>query len=359
MRFLFVTGNMYGGGAERAISVFTDALVRNGHEVGLAVYRRTERDYFINDRVQVFELSGHKNKLLDVMGTIAQIRKVIRHYAPDAILPFLARPMRDVMCATGFRRKRVVSTLRIDPRNIGKRKQGIFYRSFKASKAVFMQTQGQKDFYPAFIQEKTFIVPNAVGEQVLTQGESRKPAAQIRQLVSVGRLSAQKNFRMLIDAMAIVHKAHPAVTLKIFGDGPEKEDLTARIHEAGLDDCVWLMGKTSDVAGELARADMFVFSSNYEGMPNALMEAMAAGLPCVSTDCPTGPKELIGEDERGLLVPIGKPETFASAILYMIDHVPEANELGQKAHAYMKDNYSPLEIARQLAENCQKYLHKR
>ena len=359
MRFLFVTGNMYSGGAERAISVFSDALVRNGHEVGITVYRRTEKDYYINERVRVFELAGRQNKLLDVAGTIAQLRKISRQYAPDAILPFLSRAMRDVMLATLFQKNKVVSTLRIDPRNIGKREQGIFYRSFKASKAVFMQTQGQKDFYPKFIQDKTFIVPNAVGEQVLTQGESRRPAAEVRQLVSVGRLSAQKNFRMLIDAMAIVHKAHPAVTLKIFGDGPEKENLIAHIQALGLDHCVQLMGKTEDVAGELARADLFVFSSDFEGMPNALMEAMAAGLPCVSTDCPTGPKELIGKNERGLLVPVGQPEALAEAILYMVGHVPEANEMGQKAHAYMKDNYSPLEIARQLAENCQKYLHKR
>ena len=169
----------------------------------------------------------------------------------------------------------------------------------------------------------------------------------------------QKNQKMLIDAMAVVHKAHPEVTLKIFGEGPEENSLLAHIHELELDDCVQLMGKTADVAGELARADLFVFSSDFEGMPNALMEAMAAGMPCVSTDCPTGPKELIGENERGLLVPLGDTEAFAAAVLYMIEHVPEANTMGQKAHAYMRENYSPLSIARQLAENCEKYLHKR
>ena len=147
-----------------------------------------------------------------------------------------------------------------------------------------------------------------------------------------------------------------AATLTIYGRAHKdfawvEEELRKQICQLGLTERVFLPGKETDMERRYEEADAFLLSSDYEGCPNALMEAMAAGLPCVSTDCPTGPSMLIQNNRNGLLVPVGDVESMAYAMEYLSVHPQEAEQLGRAAKQSMTKWGTPQEQAGQLLEN--------
>ena len=152
------------------------------------------------------------------------------------------------------------------------------------------------------------------------------------EIVTCGRLTEQKNHAMLINAFAEVQKKYPFATLKIYGDGTLKDKLQKQIDDLGLSSTAHLMGATSDVTRALQTADLFVLSSDYEGMPNALMEAMAAGVPCISTDCPCGgPRELFGEDGSNKLVQCRDVNQMEKAICSVLESTEDGTT--EKKHS--------------------------
>lgn len=151
--------------------------------------------------------------------------------------------------------------------------------------------------------------------------------------------------------MLEIHKRYPLYKLKIFGEGPEKGSLLRLIHDNNAENYIELMGNISDLENVLYQETrVFVMTSDYEGFPNALAEAMAMGIPSVSTDCPTGPKELIGE-KRGILVPCNSPDLLFDAISKLIDYPVEALEMGKNAKEFVKDNLSASITVEKLLEN--------
>ena len=162
-------------------------------------------------------------------------------------------------------------------------------------------------------------------------------------IVTCGRLTEQKNHKLLIDAFAEVQKIHPYTTLKIYGEGSLREKLQNQIDSLNLNEKVFLMGATNDVAKALQTADLFVLSSDYEGMPNALMEAMAAGVPCISTDCPCGgPRELFGEDASDKLVPCNDSAQLAKAICCVFDGAEQSVVEKKHAEAFRPDRVNAM-----------------
>ena len=173
------------------------------------------------------------------------------------------------------------------------------------------QTKEAQEWFPERLQRKSKIIYNAVKEDFYQI--ERTPVRG--EIVTCGRLVEQKNHALLIDAFSEVLKKYPFVTLKIYGEGALREKLQHQINDLGLEKKAFLMGATSDVEKVLQTADLFVLSSDYEGMPNALMEAMAAGVPCISTDCPCGgPRELFGNLCVEDLVRCNEPKQLAQTM---------------------------------------------
>ncbi|MET7331971.1 glycosyltransferase family 4 protein [Nonomuraea sp. NPDC005650] len=157
-------------------------------------------------------------------------------------------------------------------------------------------------------------IPNAVPP--MTGGVSKLDA---KVAIAVGRMTRIKGFHRLITAWETVAAAHPDWTLRIFGAGPQEENLAQQIVEAGLQDKIELPGPTADVGAELEKASIFVLSSRHEGFPMTILEAMGKGLAIVSFNSPHGPKEMITHEADGLLV---KPRTnanLASSIIRVIE----------------------------------------
>ena len=133
--------------------------------------------------------------------------------------------------------------------------------------------------------------------------------------MTAGRLAPEKQFEHVVDAFWRIHEQLPGWTLTIWGDGPRADNLAAQVRKLGLEDRVHLPGSTDDLAAEWARTSVAVLASRGEGYPLVLQEAMSAGVPPVSYDCPSGPREMITHDVDGLLVPPASKAALAAAML--------------------------------------------
>lgn len=142
-------------------------------------------------------------------------------------------------------------------------------------------------------------------------------------VVAAGRLEPSKGFDLLVSAWRQVAAAHPDWRLRIFGEGSKRDELEQQIDELGLRGCVSLEGHCTSLQSEMAKASLFVLSSRTEGYGMVLVEAMACGVPVVSTDCPTGPRDIITPGVDGLLVPNKDVDALAAAINEMIELGPE------------------------------------
>ena len=169
-------------------------------------------------------------------------------------------------------------------------------------------------------------MPNAVPA---IEGGTSDPAA--RTVIAAGRLTGQKGFDRLIPAWAPVAAAHPDWILQIFGEGPERERLTELIGRHGVADSVRLMGRTEHLGQAFALASVFVLSSRREGLPMVILEAMSKGLPVVSFDCPTGPREIVVNDHNGVLVANGDVAALTQALLDVIGDDEQRARLGKGA----------------------------
>lgn len=159
-------------------------------------------------------------------------------------------------------------------------------------------------------------------------------------LLGVGRLKPQKDFLGLLEALALARRTRP-MRLLILGEGPERPRLEARVMELGLENCVDMPGFVSNPFAYMARAALFVLSSRWEGLPTVLIEAMALGCPVVSTNCPSGPSEILEDGLHAPLVPIAEPAALASAILDVLHREIDRDALRRRASAFSLERAVP------------------
>ncbi len=170
------------------------------------------------------------------------------------------------------------------------------------------------------------VVPNP-----LPAAPQKRSALDQKAFVTAGRLAPEKQFEHVVDAFWRIHEQIPGWTLRIWGDGPRADNLAAQVRKLGLEDRVELPGSTADIAAEWARTSVAVLASRGEGYPLVLQEAMSAGVPCVSYDCPSGPREIITHDVDGLLVPPASKSALAAAMLRIATDDDLRSRLGAAA----------------------------
>jgi glycosyltransferase involved in cell wall biosynthesis len=200
----------------------------------------------------------------------------------------------------------------------------------RADKIILPSTGAVDDFLAVTKQppDRVVAVPSPVLTPELLEKADKQPEhpwlreKQVPVVVGIGELSGRKNYSLLIRAFALVRK-HRQVRLIIFGEGRKRPALESLIREMNLSADVHLPGFTSNPYSELARADLYVHASRFEGSPVALMEAVSLGIPSVSTDCPSGPREILGDGQFGLLVKIDDPEEMAGAMIRLLDEPPD------------------------------------
>lgn len=323
--FLF-TGRLSGGGSERVSAVLANYLV--SQEVATTVVTIgsvTDKDYRLDNRVQRLCLS-------DVNGSSVTRRliKIIRKYKPDVIVS-MAVPISlySIPAAIATRTKIIVSE-RTDPKHSAAKKMTLWYSRFLLNfvDGFVFQTKDAKVFYNSKIQKRSVIIGNPLRDDLPQpyRGERNK------EIVTAGRLVPLKNHKMLIESFKEIHEKHPDYKLVIYGDGPSRKDLEQLIQSLGLADTVSLPGFVLDLNQRIRISSIFAFTSDYEGLPNSVLEAMGLGLPVVATDCPCGGvSSLITHEYNGLLIKVGDTKALTESLFRIIEDNELACRLGLKA----------------------------
>lgn len=347
MKILFYINQIYEGGAERVITQLASTFAEAGDEAVLVTSFEHEEEYALSDKVVRLSLEKEQirqSRIKRNVSRISKLRRIVKAQRPDIVLSFMQEPNFRMLLATiGLPCKKVVS-VRNDPAREYAGKTGSLVGKvlmpLLADGCVF-QTHRALEWFPSRLQRKSEVIPNAVDPAFF---KTERSGADVY-WVAVGRLVEQKNYPMMLSAFSKVVEEYPDERLRIYGEGPLRSELERQIENLGLSPNVSLCGQTHDVAAVLADAKGFLMTSDYEGMPNALMEAMAVGLPCVATDCPCGgPAELICDGESGFLVPIGEEKAFAEKVIALmqdkkIDAMVESN--ASKSMAF----YSPEKVS--------------
>ena len=312
------------GGAQRVMSNVIRYLVSKKNEVVLVVDYDDNSPYYdseLEKKIKIHHLTN-KNKggsLIKNIRKVLRLRQIIRNETPNICISFLGLPnIRLLLSTFGLKMPRVVS-VRSDPnKEYGKNSLVRFAINmlFSGATGVIVQTEYVKDYFYKHVQKKCHILYNPVSDSLY---DLKRPVIESG-IVTFGSLLECKNHIMLIKAFSEVKDDFPDDDLYIYGQGEYKSKLENYISELHLNDRVHLPGNSSNVGAILVKSKVFVLSSNYEGMPNALMEAMATGTPSISTDCPSGgPRTLITTIDEGILVPVDDYKAMAAAMIRMKD----------------------------------------
>ena len=241
-------------------------------------------------------------------------------------------------------------SLRIFPATI---KQPIRFLSkliYPMADGFVFQTEQARNCFGGKVRKKGCIIYNPLKENLPYADPTKN-----KYVVTIGRLTSQKNHKLLISAFNEFRKNHPDYELRIYGNGPLKEELESYSQQLGVSDKVRLMGTVENVTEYIKDAAMFVLPSDYEGMPNVLAEAMAMGLPCISTDClGGGAAALIENEKNGLLIPCRDTEQLYMAMKKIADDDKLANELASEAEK-LRDSLSVHNITQQWLDYCRSF----
>ena len=169
-------------------------------------------------------------------------------------------------------------------------------------------------------------------------------------MVTAGRLTTQKGFGLLIDAVAEIQKQHSAVELRlaILGEGPDRIDFQTKINDHGLQSQIVMPGFIENAVAWYHEANLMVLPSLFEGFPNVLMEAMACGTAVLSSDCPFGPSELLENGRWGRLCQVGDQADLASQLLRYINEPGRADLMAKEARVYVRRTFGVSEVLSQL-----------
>ena len=320
-KVMITVTTLFGGGAERVVSVWANQLTDYGYDVSLLLYGRSEKEYPISNRVKIYTVADNytEYKKLGYFKRLRKMRLLIKEAAPDVLINFLPRMQIWVMFATFGMKLSKIETVRVSPWEVCKNskiEKMLWKTCFSKAKAIIVQTAEQADFFSSKVQKKCVVIPNPISSQY-RDNPKLCYADKVTKFVAAGRITEQKNYPLMIEAFNVAKKDCPQITLSIYGTGEESyiSKMQHLIDERGLSDSVKLMGRTTDMLSVLQNADAFLMTSDFEGMPNALAEAMVIGLPCISTNCRTGPKDMIEDQKNGYLTQVGDVDSVADAIM--------------------------------------------
>lgn len=340
MRLTFVIFSLTYGGAERVMSIMANYWAVKGWKITILTLDDNKMPPFfqLDSRIVHIPLGiaeKSPNLIIGIWNNwkrIQILRDAISSSKPDAVISFMSTTNVLTLLATRWLNIPVVVSERSNPikASISKTWKQIRQWTYPLADGIVFQTKRAQDSFPSELQARAYIIPNMVLLPSIEKKSSEKLLSD-RSLIAMGRFVREKGFDLLLQAFAQLKDRYPEWTLTVLGDGklfPEMESLR---HQLGLSDRVHFPGSVTNIYEFLHQAELFVMSSRYEGFPNSLCEAMACGLPAISTDCPSGPREIIRDGIDGLLVPNEDVSALAAAMTRLMSNEVERKCLAARA----------------------------
>ncbi len=317
------------GGAEQVIAQLTRHWCAAGHRLSIIAFDRPgDRVYHrLPAEVALHRLGGRAGAG-GMAGRVFALRRVLAAERPAVLISFLTKNNLIAALATLGTGTRLVCAERNNPERqdahpLWNRALGLLYRR---ADAIVCQTEAVRRCFTAAVRGRLVTIPNPVAPPDVFPS-----ADEQRRICAVGRLTHQKGFDLLLQAFAAIAPRFAGWSLTIHGEGPDRAALEARIVDLGLEGRVALPGLSTVPRGWVAECDLFVLSSRYEGFPNVLGEAMAAGLPVIAADCDFGPADMVENGRSGVLVVPEDPAALGHALAEMIENPAARQRMGAAA----------------------------
>lgn len=335
-RIALFINSLQKGGSERVMVNLAEYFQKQHYEVILVTQYKKENEYTLPPGVsRVYSEPERKaltgGRIKNFFVRFRTLRRIWKEYQPDVILSFLGKNNLMAIATSFFLPVKVAVSVRGEPtmEYEGGLMRFLAKHMFQYADGVILQTERAKEFFPKAVRQKSVIMQNPLNPAFLGRSVSTQ---RDNVIVTAGRLDENKNHAMLIHAFSKIAGEYPEMRLVIYGDGPLREQLTKLIKEKGLLERAVLAGSIDNVAEMVGRARIFALTSNTEGMPNTIIEAMALGTPVISTDCPCGgPATLIQNEENGLLVPVGDAYALADAMRKLLSDKDLAQKISENA----------------------------
>lgn len=340
MKIVFLSYLHGFGGAEKQNVMLANAMANQGHDVTLISICAENNCYQLDENVKYHFLPDRKSNVLRIITRYRDVKKKLIETKPDVTINFWFQSAYLTALMKKSITGKIIYSERGDPGD--KEYNGIlgWIRRLTLPRidGFVFQSKGAQGYFNKFVQARSTVIPNPVfvKREDFPEVKTRK-----KKIVTVGRLHPQKNQKLLITAFSLIADHIPEYTLEIYGEGELKDELQKQINELHLTDKVFLKGTSKKIHELIYDASLFVLSSDYEGIPNTLLEAMALGIPCISTDCrPGGAREVITSEKNGYIVPINDEVKLADKILQVLVNIQQAQAIANEA-IKISQVYSP------------------
>lgn len=324
-KICFIVSKLYNGGAERVVSILANAFVNEKYDIAIVCFEKKDNEYYVDEHVKRYTIQSEKGTLGNFIETIRFIKKSDF----DIIIGFDIFP--NLICSfasIGSKKKFIISERNAPKQvNINPLLKMMRYISYSFVDAIVFQTKEAMYCYRKGIVEKGTIIKNPV-----SAGLPRRSNIHKKEIVAMGRLTAQKNYKLLIKAAKQIHEEFSDYVFKIYGQGELEKELQNYIDNCSAGEYIILEGYYDNVYQQIVNSDIFIMTSLYEGMPNSLIEAMCMGFPVISSDCPSGgPKELIIHGENGLLFKNNDEKDLVKQLRLVLNDEIKKEKLGKNA----------------------------
>lgn len=353
MKAVFLKKNLEYGGSSKMMAFVANTMAQEGHDVTMVLYDGAKVLQPLHESIKVWTKNIECTGATKHFKMISRLKKVIAEIKPDVIVSFLCFPNLYATIIGRMLGIPVIISERGNPYALKGVKNSIIYSLFNLANGAVFQTNGARDFFSKGLQKRATVIANpVVKREGLTMYD---PKTDNHVISHIARFeNTQKRQDLMIKAMHGVLKAYPDAVLKLYGVGENFEMLQNIVKGEKLTENVLFMGHTNKPEQAMIDSEVFALTSDYEGIPNTVIEAMSVGMPVVSTDCdPGGARLLIESGVNGFIVPKNNPEAIAEKIIEIFSS-QELREKFSKEAAKITERFTEENIAKQWLD----YIHK-
>lgn len=333
-KILFIIQRFHYSGAAKAMQIIANELSKlNKYEICIASYCNTSPCYPVESNIKImkgnhdFDIRGVKGKVNSLKNTY----RIINEYNPDIIIAFANNSSFYSILSTLFKDNKVVVCERCDPYNENRLSLRFMRFFFRFAEGAVFQTEGARKYYKT-LYKKSIVIPNIVDDKY--RDYTIKPFKDRNDEINIfSRIEIkQKRHDILIKAFNEIHKKYPKIIMNIYGDGPDEDKIKALVKDYKIDDCVNFKGPTDKALSILANSKFTILSSDYEGIPNGVIDAMSIGIPVIATDTsPGGVRLLIDDGRNGYIVPCGDYMKIAEKANYLMSNPDIGDQISRES----------------------------